>query len=339
MAIRIPAEWEPHSCCWMAWAVGAEWNGWIEHAKHELAAVIRKISQFEQVRLLAPPDGVAECRARFSGGNVEIIEAPVDDIWMRDIAPVFGVDDDKVVAVDLNFNGWGNTKERPTRGGDRLAATAGELFCVPRVCAPFVAEGGAFIVDGEGTLITTESCLLNPNRNPFWPERVQKQKIEQAFERYGISCFIWLKGDTSEPISSGHIDGYALFTAPGALLIETIEDDGREAPPWREHDIALLKNATDAAGRGLKIERVRAPRRRFWSLHGQFWAPCYLNVYVAGGAVIAPRIGDGERDEAAEESLARAFAGRKIEMLRIDHIANAGGGIRCLTQPMLAKGG
>jgi agmatine deiminase len=333
MTVRIPAEWEPHSCCWMAWAVGAEWKTCSEAVKRELALVVRTISQFELVRLLTPPEQLTDCRARFSGGNIDVIEAPVDDIWMRDIAPVFALDDEEVVAIDLNFNGWGNTKERPARAGDRLAATAAAIFGVTRVCVPFVAEGGALIVDGEGTLITTESCLLNPNRNSFWPDGLQKRKIEQALAKNGISRVIWLKGDASEPITSGHVDGYALFTAPGALLVDTVDKE-HEPTRWRAHDITRLENSIDATGRLITIERVRAPRKQFSSFDGPFWAPCYLNAYIAQGAVIAPCFGDCERDEAAASTFVRAFPGRRVEMLKIDHITSAGGGIRCLTQPM-----
>jgi agmatine deiminase len=334
MTIRIPAEWEPHACCWMAWAVDAEWRDWTGVVKDELAAVIRTISRFELVRLLTSSDQLADARARFSDGNIEIVEGPVDDIWMRDIAPTFALYDGEVVAIDFNFNGWGNTKERPARPGDRLAGIGSAIFGAPRVSASFIAEGGAFITDGDGTLITTESCLLNRNRNPFGPEWIRKQKIERTFEEFGARKVIWLKGDASEPITSGHIDGYALFTAPGALLVETIEDDEQE-PSWLwGDDIALLENSLDAAGRTLRVARMRAPRKGHLKCHGRCWAPCYLNVYVANGAVIAACFGDPQRDEAARNALAQAFPKCEIVMLRIDHIANGGGGIHCLTQPM-----
>lgn len=334
MLPRIPAEWEPHACCFMAWAVHAEWKDWIGKVKDELAAVISAIARFEPVRLLTPPDQVPDARARFSGGNVEVVEAPVDDIWMRDIAPTFALRGGKVVAIDFNFNGWGNTRQRSARPGDRLAATAGDIFGVPRVCAPFIAEGGALIADGEGTLVTTESCLLNPNRNPFGSDSTRKQAIERALAEFGVHRVIWLKGDADEPVTSGHIDGYMLFTAPGALLVEAIDDEDNDPPRWRARDIATLENSLDAAGRKLRIERVRAPRKRFWRFKGAMFAPCYLNAYVANGAVIAACFGDTERDAAAKDALARAFPGRIIEMLPIDHIAAGGGGIRCLTQAM-----
>jgi agmatine deiminase len=317
----------------MAWAVHAEWKGWIDLVKDELGAVIREISRFEPVRLLAPPDELANARARFSGQNIEIVEAPVDDIWMRDIAPIFALRSGEIVAIDLNFNAWGNT--RPRRPGDRLAATAGATFGLQRILAPFVAEGGALITDGDGTLITTESCLLNQNRNAFGRRTIRKDEIERGMGGLGVRRVIWLKGDPTESVTNGHIDGYAMFTAPGSLLVESAEDEDMSLSRCRKHDIAILEATNDAAGRTLQIERVRPPRKRHWRFRGRHWAPCYLNAYIANGAVIASRFDDPERDEATKAALARAFPGRKIIMLRIDHIASGGGGIRCLTQPMV----
>jgi agmatine deiminase len=146
---------------------------------------------------------------------------------------------------------------------------------------------------------------------------------------------IWLKGDVSEQVTSGHIDGYALFSSPGALLVESIDDKDVVPPPWRNHDIALIENSVDTAGRKLRIEPVRAPRRRHSRFRGRNWAASYVNAYVANGAVITARFGDSERDVAAKDALTRAFPGRSILMLEIDHIANGGGSIRCLTQPMV----
>ena len=153
-------------------------------------------------------------------------------------------------------------------------------------------------------------------------------------EEFGVCSVIWLKGDSSEPVTNGHIDGYAMFAAPGALLVETMDDDDLEPPRWRQHDIATLENSIDAAGRKLRIEHVRAPRRQFWTGDPKTFAPCYLNAYVANGAVITACFGDDECDEAARNALAKAFPGRSVLMLRIDNIADGGGGVHCLTQPM-----
>jgi agmatine deiminase len=331
LPIRIPADWEPHVCCWMAWAVHKEWENWIGTIKDELATIIETIARFEPIKLLTPRSELAEAQSRFSGGNIEIVEAPVDDIWMRDIAPTFALQNSEAVVIDWNFNGWGNSRERPSRPGDRLAQS--KAFGVSRITSSIVAEGGAFITDGEGTLIATRSCLLNTNRNSAHKGVAQERIIEREFARFGIVRTIWLEGEPDEPITNGHVDGFAMFTAPGHLLIETA-GTGPEQRCSRERDIALLRRSLDAAGRKLKVDRVFGPRQRYWRFRGPLWSPCYLNAYIANGAVITACFGDRERDEIAKEALAQVFPDREIIMLRIDHIANGGGGIRCLTQPM-----
>jgi agmatine deiminase len=334
MTIRIPAEWEPHACCWMAWAVHAEWRNQISVVKDELSVVVRTIAQYEPVRLLAPQSELAEARARFSGGNIEIIEAPVDDIWMRDIAPTFALRGNDVVAIDWNFNSWGGTAHRPARPGDRLARLAESIFGVARVSVPFVGEGGAFITDGQGTLMTTRSCLLNSNRNRL--DEGRQRFIEKELAELGIRVVIWLDGDPSEPITSGHIDGYVMFVAPATVLVETIEDEQCEPPLWREHDLMTIGRTRDAAGRKIKLTRVAAPLKRYWKFRGPYWAPCYLNAYIANGGVITASFDDTERDDAARRAIAQAFPDREVVMLRIDNITNGGGGMHCLTQPMPA---
>jgi agmatine deiminase len=131
-----------------------------------------------------------------------------------------------------------------------------------------------------------------------------------------------------------YVDGYVLFKSPGAVLVEVFDDKQIEPPIWRSHDIATLEQATDAVGQTLDVERIRAPRRRYWRSCGEMFAPCYLNAYVANGAVITGRFDDVERDEAAQNALEAAFPGRDVVMLQIDHIAAGGGGVHCLTQPM-----
>jgi agmatine deiminase len=331
----MPAEWEAHECCWMAWAVHCEWADWVPSVKSELDEVICTIAAFESVRLLTPSHELAEARARFAGGNIEIVEAPVDDIWMRDIAPTFARRGKEVVAIDWNFNGWGSTEARPARPGDQIAKSIEAIFGTPRVSVPFVAEGGACITDGEGTLITTRSCLLNPNRNA---SDVTELFLEREFRRFGIERVIWLAGDHLEPITSGHVDGYVLFDAPGSLIVECPNDEETETAKVRSSDMAALHRTVDAEGRVFAVRSIFAPRKRYRKFRREeMFAASYVNAYLANGAVIAARFGDVERDEAARTTFAKVFPERKVLMLEIDHIAAGGGGIRCLTQPMPVK--
>ncbi len=340
--IRIPAEWEPHQCCWMAWAVHREWDGpTARKLKRDLSIVIQTIARYEPVHVLARRGpGYREARREFAAcGNVTVIKAPVDDFWMRDIMPTFGFRGEgsarEVVAIDWNFNGWGGTRERPARAGDRLAKMSAAVFGVSRISASFVAEGGTLVTDGHGTMVVTRSCLLNPNRNPVRRGADRQQMIENDLIRFGIRQVIWLEGDPCEPITSGHTDGYVLCAPGGVVLVETIDDDF-EPPLWREHDVALLEDARDANGREFKVLRMLAPRQRFCKGDPETFAGCYANAYIANGAVIAACFGDPERDEMARRVLAKVFRGREIVMLRIDAIANGGGGLHCLTQPMPA---
>lgn len=339
--MRIPAEWEPHECCWMAWGTHREWDrSTATRIKHDLSKVAQTIARYEPVRVLAPRGPMLrEARREFAAcRNVTVIEAPVDDFWMRDIMPTFALRDEggarQVVAIDWNFNGYGNTRERPARAGDRLARKARAIFDTPRVRVPFVAEGGALVTDGRGTMITTRSCLLNPNRNPVRRGVDRQQKIELALGELGIRKVIWLEGDPCEAITSGHIDGYVLCGPNEVVLVETTDDPDLDPPDWRGHDIELLRSACDADGRKSKIVPVLSPRRRYWKRKSQTFAASYLNAYIANGAVIGAKFGDDERDEATRKALARAFPGREITLLRIDAIANGGGGVHCVTQQM-----
>jgi agmatine deiminase len=319
----------------MAWAVHREWGARTDAVKRELREIIVTVAQYEPVRLLTPPDQIAEAKAQAFGDNVEIISAPVDDVWMRDIAPTFATRGNEVVAIDWNFNSWGSTPARPSRPGDRLAGLIATRLGLTGVHAQFITEGGAFVTDGDGTIIATKSCLLNENRNPGYGHNASKtmEEIERGFSAVGGHKIIWLEGDADEPITSGHADGYLLFIKPGALLVEEIDPEAGYGV-GRSKDIDVLRNAADCRGRLITIGLVLPPRRRFWRFSGRSFAPSYLNAYLANGAVITGKFGDSERDEAARLVLQDSFPDRDIRMLAIDHIASGGGGIHCLTQPM-----
>jgi agmatine deiminase len=336
MQIRIPAEWEPHDCCWMAWAIHREWGKTANRVKHELSAVVRTIALYEPVRLLSPRGLQArEARREFADcKDVTVHEAPVDDIWMRDIAPTFAMrrssSDQAVVAIDWNFNGWG--RSRRFRKGDRLARSA--VFGVPRLRAGFVAEGGALTSNGQGILVTTRSCLLNPRRNPGRPGEDLQSNIDAKFRRYGVRQVVWLEGDPCEGGTSGHVDGYVLLGPNGVALVDAGHDNDVQAPMWRAHDFAILKRTKTTKGKLLKVRQIRPPRPRYCKGDPDFFAASYLNAYIANGAVICARFGDPVRDEAARKALSWAFPRREIITMRIDNIAEGGGGIHCLTQPM-----
>lgn len=337
--IRIPAEWEPHACCWMSWALRRGWGSTINKVKRELSTVIRTIAKYEPVRVLAPRGArLREARREFAGCvNIDVVEAPIDDIWMRDIAPTFAIKGSgknrQVVAIDWNFNGWGGS-EQVVRGDQCAADIIAALARVECVRASFKAEGGALIFDGRDTAITTRSCLLNPNRNPIAPGADRQKIIEDDLRRFGVRRVCWLEGDPSEPVTSGHVDGYVLLSPVGSALVESIDDPDVEGPMWRDHDVEVLRSGNGSSHQRLRIVRVSEPRFRYWKKKSDSFAPSYLNAYVANGAVIGTRFGDRHRDELAKIALAKAFPGREIVLLNINHLAEGGGGIHCLTQSM-----
>lgn len=315
----------------MSWAVHREWGRHLDAVKLELRDVISAIAMHEPVKLLTPSNLISEARNQFRGRDVEIIPAPVDDIWMRDILPSFAFCGHSLLLIDWNFNGWGSSPARRARAGDRLGEVLSSLTQLPMIAAPFVAEGGAILTDGQGTIVTTKSCLLNPNRNPGR----NGSEIEEAFSKLGSRQLVWLVGDPDEPITSGHPDGYVLFSESGAILVEHADERHRTFRR-RAQDIRKLRLTRDNEGRLAKLKLVLPPRRKYWRGAGRLFAPCYLNAYVTNGSVVTGTFGDAERDELARSALQEAFPGREIHMLRIDHIAAGGGGIHCLTQPQPA---
>jgi agmatine deiminase len=317
--IRIPADHEPHACTIMAWAVHREWGAEKEQVECELEGVVRTIAEYEPIKLLTPPDLVPAARGRKFGPDVEIVPAAVDDIWMRDIAPVFAKRGTETIAIDFNFNAWDNS--RRGRAGDRLARTY--EFGVPVNGMPFVAEGGAFITDGEGLAVTTRSCLLS--RNP----QLDETAITDAFGCVGIRDVIWLDGDRTEPITTGHPDGYMAFLPDGRLLVEVIASGPGS---WRrQRDLGMLRQlSTKGKLNGVEAFEVVPDA----SAGSAMMAATYMNLYITGGAVLTSRFGETQSDLRAKLELERLFPGRDVCMMEMRTILRGGGGIRCLTQPV-----
>lgn len=325
----------------MAWAVHREWGRKTNDVKDELASVIRAIARYEPVKLLTSPgDALREAQREFgSESNIELVEAPVDDIWLRDIAPTFAIRGEDIhqemVAIDWHFASWGNLPDRRRRPGDRLASVGSSVFKVPLVEANFVMEGGAFVVDGQGQMIVTRSCLLHPSRNPVLGPEDRQHRIENDLSRFGISRVIWLEGDPCERGTNGHVDGFILLGSHGAILIEMPDKLDPEPPMWREHDAMLLRTMRGTVvGTDPNIRYIYPPRTKYLKSTSEMFAPAYLNAYPANGAVIMASFGDPQRDEIAGQEIANAFPDRAVVQLRINSIAEGGGGIHCLTQPM-----
>ncbi len=325
---RMPDEGERHLRTWMAFGASDEiWGRRLtKQVQQNLAAIAQAIAQFEPVSMLVRPDEL-ELARELTGQGVELLPTPIDDLWIRDTGPVFVRNETGPAAIDFNFNGWGN-KQKHRRDAD-VATEVAKRSGVPVVHTNLVLEGGGIEVDGEGTAIITESCVLNNNRNPGR----SKNDVETELQRLlGVRKIIWLPGIAGMDITDGHTDFYARFAGPGVVVAGLDNDpDSFDYEVTRGH-LDILKGSTDAKGRPLRVEVLEAPEQGRDEFESEDFAAGYINFYVCNGGVIAPEFGDPPADSAAKETLERLFPDRKVIQLDIDGIAAGGGGIHCATQ-------
>ena len=325
----MPPEWAPHAACLMAWPSRLElWGDRFTAAKRDYAAVARAIAAFEPVLMVCNPGLASEVRD-LCGTGIEPIELPLDDSWARDCGPIFVKDGaGTVAAVKFGFNAWGNRWHPYADDAlvpDRIAAHLGmRLFK-----APFVLEGGAIFVDGEGTLITTEQCLLDPNRNPD----LTREQIEQGLRDYlGVTTVVWLPVghvlDVGPEGTDGHVDGVAQYLAPGRILLEAPSDPAAAAFEGGQANLAALRASRDARGRALEVT-VLDP--------GTDPVISYANHYLANGGVIVPTEGNAT-DERVLAFLASVYPGREIVAVPGATLAFGGGGPHCITQQIPVAG-
>lgn len=322
----MPAEWCPHSRCWMAWPTREDiWGGWLEAARKDLAAVAQAIAEFEPVSLIALPDSAPEA-ARVCSGKVEVVPISIDDCWTRDTGPTFLVNDKGGCAgISWGFNGWG--EKYPYSEDAQLARRLlGELK-MPAFAGPLVLEGGNLFTDGEGTLLTSETAILDPRRNPG----LQRDEADQRLRAYlGVKKVIWLPGNSADTVTDGHVDGIACYCRPGVVLTEMIADKDDPEYDALAECVQVLREAIDSRGRNLEVRTLTRPRRV--PSRSKDFCSSYLNFYIANGGIIMPKFGDDRADAAARQVVAEAFPDRRVVQLRIDTIAKGGGGIHCLTQ-------
>ncbi|MBS0471695.1 MAG: agmatine deiminase family protein [Proteobacteria bacterium] len=326
----MPAEWATHARTWMCWPCRVEaWGGpdGLLRARQALARVARAISSFEPVTLAARPSDSAEAQLATSG-KVEIIELPLDDSWARDSGPTFLIGPDGArAAVQWEFNAWGN-KYQPWAEDAQFATRAADDTGVRVYRAPLVCEGGAIHTDGQGTLITTEQCLLNPNRNPH----LSQQQIEERLALFtGARRILWLGEGFSDDETDGHIDNIACFAAPGRILVGV--PSARSHPDFEPvmELIRRLKSARDAEGRAFEIVEVEQPRSVGQDSRGRPLQASYINFYLANGGLVMPGF-DDRNDEAARTILSDCFPGRDVLQIEALDIVAGGGGIHCITQ-------
>ncbi|MBP2580732.1 agmatine deiminase [Streptomyces sp. PvR006] len=327
-ARRLGAEWESHTRTFMSWpALESVWMEDLPYVRKDIARIAREVAEYEEVVMMARPEQLKAAQ-RACGSLVEVIPLDVDDLWARDTVPVFVEEKGKVVGVDLNFNGWGNKQEH---GNDALVGeTLLGKYRIPRVEAPLVAEGGSFETDGEGTLLITESSIVNDNRN----RGMTRDQIEdELIETLGVEKVVWLAGVRGEDITDAHVDSLVRFVAPGVVLLDQAFP-GTPPDSWsRSADQArsVLEKATDARGRRFEIIDLPQPDLDRITGEGDDFVSTYANFYIANDSVFLPKFGDRKADDRAKGILQEHFPQRDIRMVPIDTIASGGGGIHCST--------
>ncbi len=323
----MPAEWEPHEACLMEWPTVTRrelWGERFEEAKRDYAEVATAIAAFEPLVMVCDPDQGSEVR-RMCGEGVEVVPLPIDDSWMRDNGPIFVRDaPGRVALVHFLFNSWGERYlpyDKDAQVPRRIAAHLG----MRRFEAPFVLEGGSFYVDGEGTLITTEQCLLNPNRNPT----MSREQIEQGLRDYlGVDVIVWLGlGHSTDRDTDGHIDGIAPYIAPATIALLAPEDPADPDHERGRDNLERLRHARDARGRPFEVIPFQT------SPPG---VVPYLNFYLPNGGVIVP-IAVRAEDEQALEQIGKLFPDRELVPVQGNCLTYGGGGPHCITQ-QLPKG-
>ncbi|MEV0323801.1 agmatine deiminase family protein [Streptomyces sp. NPDC050658] len=332
--LRMGAEWESHARTFMSWpALESVWGEDLRYVREDIAGIARAIGEYEYVVMMARPDQ-QKAAQKACGRDVEVIPLAVDDLWARDTVPVFVEQDGDVIGVDFNFNGWGNKQQHANDG--KVARNVLAEYDIPRRKAPLVAEGGSFETDGEGTLLITESSIVNDNRN----RGKSKDQIEDELKKtLGIKKVIWLKGVRGQDITDAHVDSLVRFTAPGVVLLDRAHPD-TPADSWsRAADQAksVLSKATDAKGRPFEVIDLPQPDLYEITGEGDDFVSTYANFYVANDSVFIPRFGDRKADKRAKSILQEHFPKRDVVQIPIDTIASGGGGIHCSTHDQPGK--
>ena len=347
--LSMPAEWAPHERTVIAFPNRIEqWGDRLREGQHAWAHVARTIAEFEPVSLLTTPRDAEAAAELAAHPNITIVEMPLNDAWLRDTAPIYvtgpavspnssnalsnapsnapsnGVSRRRV-GLDFTFNGWGN-KYVPHDDDDRIPRRWTAYNGDARYQVDMILEGGSITVDGEGTVVTTEQCLLNPNRNPHLSRKHIEDKLCASL---GVTKVIWVPYAIDDRDTDGHIDIVAAFIQPGKILWQGCDD-----PHDAEHTrLAIsrrcLDGTLDAAGRALQI--VDVPVLPYVEIEGERLPVPYANLYICNGGVIVPVTGH-PADEDMLAIIADAWPDRKVVGVPGDIIAFGGGGPHCITQ-------
>lgn len=318
--LRVPAEWEPHDACWLAYPhLEAEWPGQLEAARAEVIALCRAIGETERVELLVHSDAVqAELEQQLAGTRARFHRVAYGDIWTRDTGPIFAWRDGALEAVCFGFNGWGS--KYLFDGDPELSAVIARLCGAAVRRRDVIAEGGALEVDGRGVAITTRRCLLSPERNPGAGEADIERELAESL---GVTRTVWLDRGLQNDHTDGHVDTLARFVADGvvACAVPAAGDPNAEVLDQVRADLS-------AAG----LEMIDVPSAgAVIADDGSLLAASYLNFYIANRRVIVPQYG-AAADDAALDAIAAAFPDRDAVPLSARAIVTGGGAFHCITR-------
>lgn len=324
---RVPAETDPHDRTLIAWPTDARrdqlWGDQLESARGVHALVAHAIARFEPVLLVADPSEAADAADHIDSDRIEVLAAPIDDSWLRDSGPVIAAaPDGSRRAVCFEFTGWGGSFTPFDRDATIAARLAARLGFVSYDIG-IAGEGGALVLDGDGLVVTTERCLLNPNRNP---ER-SRAEIDAVLRRAtGAGTVVWLAdGIAEDEGTDGHVDNVVAFFAPGRCLLQGCAD-----PANPNHEIARTSRAVlERAG----IDVTEVPVLPYATVSGTRVPVPYVNLYPINGAVLVPIAGNSA-DAAMLELIGKCYRGRDIIGVPGSVLAYGGGGVHCITQPV-----
>lgn len=337
MTWRMPAETAPHERTWMAFpragiTLGDEADS-AEEAYAAWTAVAHAVAEFEPVTMVVDPSE-RERAQRMLGSHIERVEAPLDEFWMRDFGPTFVLDDERpgiLGAVDWTFNGWGDPAWSEWRKSAETARFAAQHTGAELISSVLVNEGGGIHVDGDGTVLLTETVQLDPRRNPY----ADRARVEAELARtIGATHAIWLpRGltrDYDEFGTNGHVDIVATIPSPGTLLLHTQRNAEHPDYAVSRELRAFLESTTDVGGRPWNIIELPAPETLRDDEGFVDWS--YVNHLVVNDGVVACGFSEERADAAAAEILAAAYPGRRVTTVDARPIFARGGGIHCITQ-------
>lgn len=346
---RMPAEFEPHEGCIMIWPERADsWRCGAVEARKAFKQVIETIALSEKVTVCASFEGYDTARQMLDS-NVRVVEMSSDDSWARDVAPTFVINDKgDIRGIDWYFNAWGGLVDGlyfPWDRDNKMAGKICDLLDVDTYDAKdFVLEGGSIHVDGEGTAIVTEACLLSKGRNPD----MSKEEIEDKLKQYlGVDKVIWLKNGIYNDETNEHVDNICAFTAPGHVVLSWTDDESDPQYMMSKSCLDILESERDARGRKITVHKLPLPSPVYMDeeecdgliyfngeptrVLGERLAASYVNFYISNKHIVMPGF-DDPMDSVAKKILEDLFPDREVVQIPASEILIGGGNIHCITQ-------